>query len=97
MRAGHTSKSAGMTSDANDQVGVAGFEPATPSSRTRCSATCLSAVKSARNLQRNLNDISVRSFILTGAPRSIKPSTNPKELDYQSLLSLPVVSIGGFT
>jgi len=33
--------------------------------------------------------------ILPGAPRVKKPSTNPKELDYQSLRSLPVVSIGG--
>ena len=39
-----------------------------PSSRTKCSAKCLSAIKGTRNLQRNLNDIGVRSFILTGAP-----------------------------
>jgi hypothetical protein len=47
-------------------VGVAGFKPATPSSRTTWSVQCGSM--HYRNLQRDLNDISVRSFVLTGAP-----------------------------
>jgi hypothetical protein len=72
-------------------IGAARSEPSTPSYRTGCSPRC---GLGHSNLQCDLNDIGVRSFILTGAPlrNTLSP---PKTADSAlRIMARPFAEIG---